>query len=71
MVDTLFRDVNGVLKSTLISIDALVFLQQEIQFREDMIVRELNKAWCGFFGHKEAAIATGNILPAVLDFLLN
>ncbi|XP_039438286.1 poly(ADP-ribose) glycohydrolase-like [Culex pipiens pallens] len=57
------RDVSGRRECYIVAIDALQFVQSSHQYREELMLRELNKAWVGF-GHPlktpAPGVATGN-----------
>lgn len=60
--DTPF-DGNRRRKCTIVAIDALHFMQSSHQYKEDLILRELNKAYVGFLHPLETAapgVASGN-----------
>eukprot|EP01117_Protostelium_nocturnum_P014246 TRINITY_DN5411_c0_g1_i1.p1 TRINITY_DN5411_c0_g1~~TRINITY_DN5411_c0_g1_i1.p1 ORF type:complete len:553 (-),score=149.31 TRINITY_DN5411_c0_g1_i1:10-1668(-) len=57
--------VDGVIDTTIVAMDAVDFIRPAEQYKERWIMRELNKAFCGFFSDADdvkplQAIATGN-----------
>lgn len=63
--DTAPHDAWGRRETEIVAIDALVIHQYEDQFRPDFLRRELNKAYCGFYGNALSpdhlpAVASGN-----------
>ncbi|XP_022098068.1 poly(ADP-ribose) glycohydrolase-like isoform X2 [Acanthaster planci] len=63
--DTIPRDAWGRKETEILAIDALVFRCFEDQFKPQLLRRELNKAFCGFYGDGTLAanlpaVATGN-----------
>ena len=62
-IDTTMRDSSGRRECYIVGIDALHFLQSSHQFREELMVRELNKAYVGFYhplSTPAPGIASGN-----------
>ncbi|KAK2159116.1 hypothetical protein LSH36_158g03039 [Paralvinella palmiformis] len=64
-IDKIPRDSWGRICTQIVAIDALVFKSYRDQFHENLIRRELNKAYCGFLvpgvaAKHLSAIATGN-----------
>ncbi|XP_026210030.1 poly(ADP-ribose) glycohydrolase [Anabas testudineus] len=59
--DTLKRDEWRRLQRQIVAIDALNFKHRSEQYHMGKVIRELNKAYCGFkkHGHNEPDIATG------------
>eukprot|EP01126_Amoeba_proteus_P027203 TRINITY_DN269_c0_g1_i1.p1 TRINITY_DN269_c0_g1~~TRINITY_DN269_c0_g1_i1.p1 ORF type:complete len:290 (+),score=51.72 TRINITY_DN269_c0_g1_i1:660-1529(+) len=53
-------DETGHVNTFKIVIDAFSYLSTEAQFHPDNIMRELNKAYCGFFNTPDLSIGTGN-----------
>ncbi|XP_038061857.1 poly(ADP-ribose) glycohydrolase-like [Patiria miniata] len=63
--DVIPRDAWGRKETEILAIDALVFRRLEDQFKPQSLKRELNKAFCGFYGDGTPAVnlpavATGN-----------
>ncbi|XP_037937599.1 poly(ADP-ribose) glycohydrolase isoform X2 [Teleopsis dalmanni] len=57
------RDSSRRRKTHIVAIDALSFIQSEDQYKEELIIRELNKAYAGFYHTLETpapGVATGN-----------
>ncbi len=63
-IDTTPRDAFGRRLSQIVAIDATSYSNPATQYEEKAFLRELNKAYAGFYSRKEgvplAAVATGN-----------